>query len=304
MVSEEMVKVACTAYAEGLGMHLTMESKMRRALEAALRAKVGLEAHPLARFGSPTAAPLGLYRIHWKSGGSSLAAIGMMENGDRWIAPTNWLRPGMMPSAGEWGEIERLEPIPSHTRREALEEVARMAEEFSFAKDVDWWLKATKKEVSEATGLQIAAAIRDLISTPAVAQRVEPEDSDQKTGRAAQALPQGTPCGCVSSRDQVAVASVEDDYFGRLVAKSREAAAKASVKFPQPNYVVLKIGEEAGELLRSAIHYAEGRMDWSEVEGEIVQLLAMLIRFVTEGDHVNGIIPPCAARSEGGAQNG
>lgn len=69
------------------------------------------EAHPMAKFGSPTVAPLGLYRVHWKSGGSSLAAIGMMENGDRWIAPTNWITPGTIPSAGEWGEIERLQPI-------------------------------------------------------------------------------------------------------------------------------------------------------------------------------------------------
>lgn len=34
--------------------------------------------------------PLGLYEIFWKSGGSSLAAIGNMKNGIRWIAPTNW----------------------------------------------------------------------------------------------------------------------------------------------------------------------------------------------------------------------
>lgn len=71
----------------------------------------GGQPHPLAKFGSPTVAPLGLFRVHWKSGGSSLAAIGMMENGDRWIAPTNWIRPGTMPSAGEWADIERLEPI-------------------------------------------------------------------------------------------------------------------------------------------------------------------------------------------------
>lgn len=82
------------------------------------------------------------------------------------------------------------------------------------------------------------------------------------------------------------------DYFGSLLDKARQAAAKASAKFPQPNYVTLKIAEEAGEVVRGAVHYAEGRMDWSEVEGEIVQLLAMLIRFVTEGDEINGIKPP------------
>jgi len=82
------------------------------------------------------------------------------------------------------------------------------------------------------------------------------------------------------------------DYFGILVDRARVSAEKASIKFPQPNYVTLKIAEEAGEVVRGAVHYAEGRMPWSEVEGEIVQLLAMLIRFVTEGDRVNGVIPP------------
>jgi hypothetical protein len=83
-----------------------------------------------------------------------------------------------------------------------------------------------------------------------------------------------------------------DDYFDSLVALARMAAVKAMRKFPQPNYVALKIAEEAGEVVRAGVHYAEMRMEWSEVEGEIVQLLAMLLRFVTEGDQVNGIIPP------------
>lgn len=36
---------------------------------------------------------MGLYQLFWKSGGSSLAAIGMMPNGEWWVAPTNWVRP-------------------------------------------------------------------------------------------------------------------------------------------------------------------------------------------------------------------
>lgn len=90
-----------------------------------------------------------------------------------------------------------------------------------------------------------------------------------------------------------------DDYFDLLVAKAKTSATKASKKFPQPNYVTLKIAEEAGEVVRGAVHYAEGRMEWSEVEGEIVQLLAMLMRFVTEGDQVNGIVPPITSHKEG-----
>lgn len=101
--------------------------------------------------------------------------------------------------------------------------------------------------------------------------------------------PNGCPALSVSS---------EGDYFGALVARARIAAEKAARKFPQPNYVTLKIAEEAGEVVRGAVHYAEGRMPWDEVEGEIVQLLAMLIRFVTEGDEINGVRPPALAASE------
>ena len=92
-------------------------------------------------------------------------------------------------------------------------------------------------------------------------------------------------------------APVITDYFGSLVERARTAAEKASRKFPQPNYVALKIAEEAGEVIRGCVHYAENRMDWSEVEGEIVQLLAMLIRLVTEGDQVNGVTPPALLAS-------
>lgn len=34
--------------------------------------------------------PFGLYEIFWKSGGSSLASVGNMHDGVRWIAPINW----------------------------------------------------------------------------------------------------------------------------------------------------------------------------------------------------------------------
>jgi hypothetical protein len=34
---------------------------------------------------------LGLYKIYWTDGGSSLAAIGNSREGERWLAPTNWI---------------------------------------------------------------------------------------------------------------------------------------------------------------------------------------------------------------------
>ncbi len=86
----------------------------------------------------------------------------------------------------------------------------------------------------------------------------------------------------------------QNDYFASLVAMARVSADKAIRKFPQPNYVLLKVAEEAGEVVQAGVHYAENRMEWGQVEGEIVQLLAMLIRLVTEGDQVNGIAPPAS----------
>jgi hypothetical protein len=34
--------------------------------------------------------PHGIYKIFWESGGFSLAAIGSLPDGTRWMSPTNW----------------------------------------------------------------------------------------------------------------------------------------------------------------------------------------------------------------------
>jgi len=58
----------------------------------------------------------GLYRIFWKAehgGGSSIAAVGSTGNGNRWMAPTNWV--GFSTDddriAESWEAVERLELI-------------------------------------------------------------------------------------------------------------------------------------------------------------------------------------------------
>ncbi len=49
----------------------------------------------------------GLYRLFWKSGGSSLAAVGRNHYGDTWYAPTNWVTPiGVY-----WEDVSRVEAI-------------------------------------------------------------------------------------------------------------------------------------------------------------------------------------------------
>jgi len=83
-----------------------------------------------------------------------------------------------------------------------------------------------------------------------------------------------------------------EQRFDELVRLAKTAAEKAMVKFPQPNYVLLKVAEEAGEVVQAGVHFAEGRETWEALEAEVIQTLAMLYRLVNEGDQVNGVIPP------------
>jgi hypothetical protein len=54
----------------------------------------------------------GLYRIHWRDGGgSSLAAIGVLPDGRRWIGACNWVGPCEDPIHKLWTNIEKAEPI-------------------------------------------------------------------------------------------------------------------------------------------------------------------------------------------------
>lgn len=82
------------------------------------------------------------------------------------------------------------------------------------------------------------------------------------------------------------------DYFDSLVEQARARAEKAMTKFPQPNYVLNKVAEESGEVIKAVIHYTEGRETWVNVEAELIDNLAMLIRLVKEGDQVIGFTPP------------
>lgn len=49
---------------------------------------------------------IGIYRIFWKSGGSSVAAVGCTRSGDKWIAPLNWVRPSE--DMDIWDEVESV----------------------------------------------------------------------------------------------------------------------------------------------------------------------------------------------------
>jgi hypothetical protein len=53
----------------------------------------------------------GLYTVYWKSGGSSLAAVGVTQSGGRWLAPINWTSPTAPPEEPPWSEVLRMEPV-------------------------------------------------------------------------------------------------------------------------------------------------------------------------------------------------
>jgi hypothetical protein len=86
---------------------------------------LAVPAEPVSRLGplgfDPSRMALGLYRVQWVSGGTSLASIYMDASGGRWIAPTNWIAPGPLPG-NLWSAIEKFEPI------EVLENAAEALE--------------------------------------------------------------------------------------------------------------------------------------------------------------------------------
>lgn len=84
------------------------------------------------------------------------------------------------------------------------------------------------------------------------------------------------------------------DKLTQLLDDAIAEAGKASTKFPQPNYIISKVAEESGEVVKAAIHCAEGRETAANVRAEIKQAIAMLIRLYLEGDQVHGL-PPIAA---------
>lgn len=79
--------------------------------------------------------------------------------------------------------------------------------------------------------------------------------------------------------------------FNALFVAAIHEAEKAMVKYPQPNYVISKIAEESGEVVKAAIHCAEGRDTIEHVREEMTQTIAMLYRLWCEGDLVHGCPP-------------
>lgn len=76
-----------------------------------------------------------------------------------------------------------------------------------------------------------------------------------------------------------------------LLCEAHARCAAACKDYPQPNYVISKVAEEAGEVVKAAIHCAEGRESYSALRAEIIDAMAMLMRLYVEGDEVHGLLP-------------
>ena len=77
--------------------------------------------------------------------------------------------------------------------------------------------------------------------------------------------------------------------FDIMIASAKRAAVIAMHKFPAPNYTITKFAEEAGEVVKAAVHCAENRETVENLIGEITQCVAMLYRLYIEGDQVHGL---------------
>ena len=76
----------------------------------------------------------------------------------------------------------------------------------------------------------------------------------------------------------------EVETFHQLIQDAIVEAQKAAARYPQPNYIITKIAEEAGEVVKEAVHCAEGRGSVDDLRKEMRQLIAMLFRLWVEGD--------------------
>jgi CTP-dependent riboflavin kinase len=81
------------------------------------------------------------------------------------------------------------------------------------------------------------------------------------------------------------------DALDMLIQEAKEEAQRAMTKFPQPNYTITKFAEESGEVVKAAVHCAEGRETPEALYGEMRQAMAMMFRIFIEGDQVHGLLP-------------
>jgi NTP pyrophosphatase (non-canonical NTP hydrolase) len=82
-----------------------------------------------------------------------------------------------------------------------------------------------------------------------------------------------------------------DRVIEDIVTDAFNRAKHSMERYPSPNCTITKIAEEAGEVVKAAVHATEGRDNWGNIREEIVDSIAMHMRLVIEGDQVHGLPP-------------
>ena len=67
--------------------------------------------------------PNGLYEIHWKDGTSSMGAVGEDHNGNKWLAPCDWV--GVFGQTAHWMMVDTVVLIREDKSSHANQNEAR-----------------------------------------------------------------------------------------------------------------------------------------------------------------------------------
>ena len=251
--------------------------------------------------------------------GATNAEVEAMLSGEisfvNWIADKVEARPAPQPAA----EHEYPDPLIAEDRYDddqpaadtpALDdELATMISDLSHTGELSMLYRMEIADRITALRAALDAAEARAVGVPSVVARGVVRDTSDPSGRTmyvlfnramsddemrdwhdrVNALHPASPLGAVAT-----------DSFDQLIAESKAAAIRAMIKYPQPNYVISKVAEEAGEVVKAAIHCAEGRETPENVIGEMRQTIAMLYRLWVEGDQVHGLaaIAPFARKGE------
>lgn len=74
---------------------------------------------------------------------------------------------------------------------------------------------------------------------------------------------------------------------------------RARAKFPNPRLLLSAMTEEHGELVKSVLDKMQGKASEAHVYGEAVQLVAMVVRLIEEGDPLHELAPIALAEDQG-----
>ncbi len=216
------------------------------------------------------------------------------------------VRPWMLVCFGEEVSNDRLE-----RGDRLLEEVLELLQSGEYPKErvvalLDYvWSRPKGEPVQEVGGVMVTLAayclahgidMHDAAETELarIWTKVEKIRAKHAAKPKGSALPQAWP----QNAELAAAKQREADDWDALIVEARAEAGRAMRKFPQPNYVISKIAEEAGEVVKAAIHCAEGRETAENLRGEMKQVIAMLYRLWVEGDQVHGLPPARAALAQ------